>query len=124
MNKAIMIGNVCHTPETATTPTGKTVCRFEIAVNKRRGGEDKTEYIRVSAWNKLGETCQQYLTKGRKVCAVGEIGARAYTSKDGTAKCQLELTADEVEFLSAAEQPAQPKATEGWDKVDERDLPF
>lgn len=125
MNKCTLIGNVCHTPETRTIPSGKTVCQFEIAVNKKRGGEDKTEYFRVSAWGKLGEICQQYLGKGRKVCAIGEIGARAYVGKDGTAKYQLELTADEVEFLTAAEPAAQQKpATADWETVDDSELPF
>ena len=130
MNKCILIGNVCHTPETRVTSSGKSVSQFEIAVNEKRGGEDRTEYIRVSAWNKLGEICQQYLGKGRKVCVIGKIGARAYIGKDGAAKYQLELTADDVEFLSAADQqkPEQPKSSRldsvSFEEIVDKDLPF
>lgn len=123
MNKCIFIGNVCHSPEMRTTMAGKSVCRFEIAVNEKRCGEDKTEYIRVSAWNKLGEVCAEFLEKGRKVCVVGKIGARAYVGKDGEAKYQLELTAHEVEFLSAPQKSESQNPAE-WELVNDVDLPF
>ena len=60
MNKLTIIGNLTRGPETRVTQSGSSVCSFTVAVN-RRGQDDKTDFFRVSAWNKTGETCQKYL---------------------------------------------------------------
>lgn len=141
MNKTIIIGNITHTPETRSTPSGKTVCSFDVAVNKKRAGEITTEYFRVSAWNKLGEICQQFAAKGKKICVEGEITARAYMGKDGTPKASLELTANDVEFLSPrteqtnqfadpqiaqieSEQKQAAAQYEAFTEINDGDLPF
>ena len=55
MNKLFLIGNLTKDPETRTTPNGKTVCNFDIAVND---GQGNATYFHVSAWEKQGENCQ------------------------------------------------------------------
>lgn len=111
MQKLIIIGNVCADPEERTTPSGKTVTNFTVAVS-RKGDKDKTDFFRCAAWGKTGEVCGQYLGKGKKVCVTGEVSARAYTDKQGEAKASLEVFVSEVEFLSPrgeeAPAPASP----------------
>ena len=103
MNKILIIGNLTGEPELRSTPSGITVCSFTIAVNRRhedKTGERPTDYFRISAWRQLGDSCGRFLTKGRKVAVVGELQARQYDAKDGSARMSLEVQADEVEFLS------------------------
>lgn len=103
MNKITLIGNLTHDPETRSTPNGVTVCSFNIAVNRRFAGADgqrQTDFFRINAWRQLGETCSRYLAKGRKVAVVGELQARTYEAKDGTTRMSLDVSADEVEFLT------------------------
>ena len=97
MNKLFLIGNLTKDPETRTTPNGKTVCNFDIAVNDRQGNPT---YFRISAWEKQGENCQRYLSKGKKVSVVGPVSARAYTDRNGKANVSIEVAANEIEFLS------------------------
>ena len=97
MNQLNIIGNLTRDPETRTTPNGKTVCNFDVAVNDRKGN---TTYFRVSAWEKAGEMCQRYLSKGRKVRVTGPVSARAYTDRNGKANVSIEVSAEDVEFLS------------------------
>lgn len=97
MNKLFLIGNLTKDPETRTTPNGKTVCNFDIAVNDRQGNPT---YFRISAWEKQGENCQRYLSKGKKVSVVGPVSARAYSDRNGKANVSLEVAANEIEFLS------------------------
>lgn len=105
MNKLTIIGNLTADPETRTTSTGKDVCSFTVAVNRpRRNGEDQgADFFRVSAWDERGKLCQQYLSKGRKVCVIGPVSARAYMREDEPA-ASLEVTAHEVEFISSKPQ--------------------
>lgn len=145
MNKLLIIGNLTANAELRTTPNGINVCTFNVAVNRRakKGEEQQTDYIRVTAWRQLGENCARYLTRGKKVAVIGPVSARAYQTKSGGWKASLEMTADEVEFCSAAgEQPREltdalsyatpePQDTrqdtrgEGWTELtDAGDLPF
>lgn len=110
MNNLIIIGNLTADPEMRTIPNGKTVANFTVAVS-RRGDKDKTDFFRCAAWNKTGEVCGQYLSKGKKVCVTGEVSARAYTDKQGDAKASLEVLVAEVEFLSPRSEEREPVST-------------
>ena len=138
MNKIMLIGNLTRDPELRSTASGVTVCSFTIAVNRRfaqQGGERQTDFFRINAWRQLGETCARYLSKGRKVAVIGELQARTYQSNDGTTRMSLDVSADEVEFLSPRQQeggggaPAQrqnaaPPDLAGFTDIQSDDIPF
>ena len=139
MNKLTIIGNLTRDPELRTTSMGVNVCSFTVAVNRRRssnGNQPEADFFRVSAWRQLGENCQRYLAKGRKVAVVGSVSVSTYTGNDGTTRATLEVTADDVEFLSSRNEdagyaPAAPAqsipaapAMNGFEEVDDEDLPF
>ena len=128
MQKVFIIGNLTADPELRTTTTGKNVCTFTVAVNRRNEGAD---FFRVSAWETLGENCNKFLTKGRKVAVVGSVSVRAYQAKNGDPAASLELSAQEVEFLSnPAERAENAVKTEvkdeqsGFTVTDTEELPF
>lgn len=105
MQKLFIIGSLTRDPETRTTQSGTSVCTFNVAVNRRFAGTDgekKTDFFRVNAWRGLADTCQKHLAKGRKVAVTGELQPNPYTAKDGTTKFSLDVSADEVEFLTPA----------------------
>ena len=134
MNKLTIIGNLTRDPELRTTANGVNVCDFTVAVNRRRrndnqGGQPEADFFHVTAWRERGELCAKYLSKGKKVCVIGPVSVRTYQANDGTTKAQLEVTADEVEFLSnkgeGQETPAEQSApvAEPVD-IDSSELPF
>lgn len=106
MNKLTIIGNLVRDPELRTTSQGISVCTFTVAVNRRnaREGQPGADFFRVTAWRQLGENCAKYLVKGRKVCVVGAVSVSTYTGNDGETKANLEVTAEDVEFLSPKDQ--------------------
>ena len=130
MNQLTIIGNLTRDPESKDVGE-KTVCNFTVAVNRRqkdKDGNNIADFFRVSAWGKTGETCQKYLTKGRKVAVVGSVSVHAYSDKEGNPKGSLEVFAQDVEFLSSgnnSEQaaPAPAPQTDGT-PVDTDELPF
>lgn len=129
MNKLIAIGNLAANPDLRSTPNGIPVCTFTIAVNGRKQDEPAT-FFRVTAWRQLGENCNRYLAKGKKVFVSGPVSVSTYTAKDGTTRASLEVTAEDVEFLSAAGTAdheatgAQADTRAGFVKVDDETLPF
>lgn len=116
MNKCMIIGNLTADPVEKTTQSGKQLTTFTVAVNDH----GKTDFFRVTAWNGLAEICRKYLVKGRKVAVWGSVTTSAYIAKDGQPKAQMEVTAQDVEFLSPSgiEATAQKKE-EGFVQVDE-----
>ncbi len=138
MNKVILIGNLTRDPEMRTTQAGIPVCSFTVAVNRRsknaEAGQPDADFFRISAWRQLAELCNRYLAKGRKVCVTGSITLQNFTGKDGQQRSSLEVTADEVEFLSprgegggeGRPEPAQggESGNSGFVRVDDDDLPF
>ena len=114
MNHYIIIGNLVRDPETGATESGINWCRFTVAARKKRPkeGQPDAEFVRVTAWRGLGDTCAKYLRKGRKVCVIGEPVAHAWIGNDGAAKGQIEMNADEVEFLSSGQGAAQGEPTD------------
>lgn len=102
MNKHTIIGNLVRDPETGTTDGGVNWCRFTVAVNRRwkKEGQPEADFFQVTAWRGLGDSCAKYLAKGRKVAVIGESRASAWIGRDGSARGQVEITADDVEFLS------------------------
>ena len=146
MNKIILIGNLTRDPELRTTPNGYTVCDFTIAVNDRRGRnqqnasgqqQDTAQFFRVTVWRQMGEACAKYLAKGRKVYVSGPLTTRTYQANDGSTRVSLEVTADDVEFLtSRAESEAMGGASydapassptaqnSGFTAVETDELPF
>ena len=92
---------------TNTTSTGKKVCNFNVAVNRRgrqQEGQPDADFFRVSVWDKLAESCQQYLVKGKKVAVVGSVSLHLYTGNDGVTRGSLDVAGSEVEFLTPAGQ--------------------
>ena len=133
MNKLVIIGNLTKDPELRTTATGLSVCSFTVAVNRKgsqqKDKEQEADYFNVTAWRERGETCAKYLSKGKKVSVVGPVSVRTWES-NGKHGASLEVTADEVEFLSPRSegQPAQPEPQidqqTGFQQVDTDELPF
>lgn len=106
MNKVTIIGNLTRDPEHRTTTSGMSVCNFTVAVNRRKTQKNQnpeTDFFRVTAWRDLADICGKYLAKGRKVCVIGPVSVSAYES-NGKYRANLEVVADEVEFLGGGEK--------------------
>ena len=134
MQKLIIIGNLTKAPELRHTQDGTPVCGFTVAVNRPKSANNNqptADFFNVNAWRGLGETCAKYLDKGRKVCVVGRVSLRTWDS-NGKSGANLEVVADDVEFLSPREMPAETPATApapvdaqtGFTQVETDDLPF
>ena len=106
-------------------------------MNRKKVSEPQTDFFRINAWNGLADTCARFLNKGKKVAVVGELQARTYEDKQGKTRLSLDVSADEVEFLSPKEDAPKPKRekenSDGYDNpadltgfsdIRSDDLPF
>ncbi len=135
LNKVMIIGNLGKEPEMRFTPGGVPVASFSVATNrvyKTPEGERKeeTEWFSVVVWNRLAETCNQFLTKGQKVYVEGRMHTRTWDGQDGQKHYKTELIANQVIFLDKkAAGPAtgnsgeESGAGEAGD-IEPQDIPF
>ena len=131
MNKLTIIGRLTKDPELRTTTTGISVCSFTIAVNrkKKRDEEAEADFFKVTAWRERADVCAKYLSKGKMVSVIGPVSVSTFTTKDGQTRASLDVTAEEVEFLSPRgeeTQAEQPQVPTGFTQVemDTDELPF
>lgn len=117
INKVIISGNLTREAELRTTSGGTSVLSFGVAVNERRRNqsgewEDVPQFVDCSMFGKRAEALEQYLTKGTKVCIEGRLHYSSW-EKDGQRRSKLDVTVDELEFMSSRnggeQQPAKRK---------------
>jgi single-strand DNA-binding protein len=105
INRVVLVGNLTRDPEMKHLPSGTALCSLRIAVNTRRKDEtgqwtDKPNYFDVSVWGNQGESCAQYLAKGRPVAIDGRLEWREWEATDGSGKRrQSRSSPDNVQFL-------------------------
>lgn len=99
-SKMIIQGNLTRDPELRTTPSGKTVCSFTVAVNTYMGvnAPERADFYNVSVWEKRGENCYKMLHKGDGVLVDGRPSVHGYVAKDGKAVGVIDIEAREVGF--------------------------
>ncbi|HYH79393.1 MAG TPA: single-stranded DNA-binding protein, partial [Longimicrobium sp.] len=100
----MLIGNTGSDPEIRTIPNGARVAQFSVATSRRwndKNGQqqEKTEWHRVVAWEKLVDVIERYVKKGDRIYVEGEIEYRQYQDKDGVTKYATEIRAREILLL-------------------------
>jgi single-strand DNA-binding protein len=101
----MIIGNLGRDPEMRYLPSGSPVTNFSVAVSRRwtsRDGEQKeeTEWFNVSCFDRLAETANQYLAKGRQVYIEGRVHARTWDDQNtGEKRVSLDVRATEMVLL-------------------------
>jgi single-strand DNA-binding protein len=106
VNKVILVGNLTRDPELKQSDGKKPVCIIGLATNRNwtdeKGNKHEVpEYHRLIAWDKLSETCHQFLRKGRKVYAEGRLQSHSYTGQDGIEKTGVEIVLEKMEMLDS-----------------------
>ena len=119
LNRVQLIGRLGKDPETHFTPTGKKVCHFTLAVDRRWktiDGESRaiTDWFNIEAWGRLGEIIQQYLHKGRLVFIEGRLQTDRY-EQGGENRYFTKVIARSMQMLERRpeeEEPALPDIVE------------
>jgi single-strand DNA-binding protein len=104
LNKVLIIGNLTKDPELRHTQAGVSVVNFKIASSKKYKDSLGTPredvcHIGVVAWQKLAESCKDYLLKGSTVLIEGELRSRIKETADGAKRNFIEIKAFHIQFL-------------------------
>ena len=117
VNKVTLIGNVGDMPEIKTTADGKTIANISLATSeswKDRNGQkqERTEWHRLVAFDRLAEIVGQYVQKGSKLYVEGTLRTRSW-EQEGQKRYTTEIVLREMVMLdsraSAPQQTIQPQ---------------
>lgn len=109
VNKVMLIGNLGDEPELRHTDGGTAVCNMSLATNESYTDQDgnevqQTEWHDVVAWGRLGEICEEYLSKGSQVYFEGTLRTREWEDRDGNTRYSTEVKALDMMFLDSNRQ--------------------
>ena len=136
INNVVLAGRVTKDIELKVTPTGKSVCSFSLAVERKfvQNGEKITDFINCQSWGKSAETLEKYVKKGMMIGVEGRIQTRKYTNQQGQTVYVTEVVADNFSFLEKKQNNDQPQFNDqqqfndfaNYDgfEVNDDDLPF
>lgn len=104
VNQVVIVGNLTRDPELRSLSSGTSVCELGVAVNERyKSGDewqDRAHFFDITVWGAQGESCAQYLTKGRQVAIVGRLQQDRWEDKEtGKNRSKVKITANTVQFL-------------------------
>ena len=103
------IGNLTQDPVQRTVTGGKSLCTFSIAINNNKG---EPFFIEVAVWEKLADTCAQFLRKGARVFVEGSLRTSTWTGRDGQRKSKTSCSGAVVKFLSGKSQSKEDNKQE------------
>ena len=110
LNKALLIGRLTKDPEMRYTPSGTAVASFSLATNERYkdkegNWQDRTEWHKIVAWQRLAEIAGEYLKKGRTCYIEGRLQTRSWDDKEsGQKKYSTEIVASDLVLLGGQGQ--------------------
>jgi len=121
LNRVQLIGNLGKDPEIRSTSNGKTLTVFSLAVGQRwknRNGEmqERTEWVNIDAWGRLGEVCGEYLRKGSLIYLEGRLkidrvedngDTKYYTKIVASSMVMLDKKSGEEPVSTVEEEPAE-----------------
>ena len=101
MNRVLLTGRLTRDPEMRSLASGKAVTQFSVATNEYIGqGKEKAEYHNIVTWDRLAQTCGEFLGKGQQVAIEGRLQTRSWDDERGARHWKTEIVASHVEMLS------------------------
>ena len=105
INHVVLVGRLTRDAELKYTASGQAVCKFSVAVNRRRKNgdqwEDEANYFDVVLWGRQGEALNQYLVKGKTVGVEGELRQDRW-QQDGQNRSKVEIVANNIQLLGGS----------------------
>ena len=101
INAVVLMGRLTYEPELRTTPSGLSVCQFQIAVDRNYSSKDeerKADFIDCVAWRSKAEFLNKYFHKGSMVALEGSLQTENYTDKDGNNRKSVSVVVKEISF--------------------------
>lgn len=117
VNRVVLVGRLTKDPELKKTQTGKSLVNFTVAVNRRYGQQEQTDFINCVTWEKSAEYLSQYAKKGAMISVEGRISSRSYDDNSGKKVYVTEVVSENIQLLESRSSSAQRPASNSFDST-------
>ena len=133
MNKVILMGRLCSTPEVRVSQSGTSIAYYRLAVDRRykKEGEQAADFIKCIAFGKTAEFVEKFLDKGEKIAVIGRIQTGKHIDKEGTTHYTTDVLVEEHYFCEGRKQSEMSTTEEnsvtdfdGFQAFNDDDCPF
>ena len=122
LNHVVLIGRLTRDAELKYTSGGQAVCKFSIAVNRRKKNgdqwEDEANFFDIVVWGRQGESLHTYLKKGKMVGIDGELRQDRW-QQDGQNRSKVEIITNYLQLLGGSSGDRQNNNTSPGDSSPE-----
>lgn len=107
VNKVIIIGNLGAEPEVRYLPSGSAVTNIRVATSEQWKDpqtnelQKRTEWHRITLFNRLGEIAAEYLHKGSKVYIEGSLRTNKWQDQNGQDRYSIDIIASNLQLLDS-----------------------
>lgn len=111
INNTVLMGRLTADPELRTTQSGKSVCSFQLAVERDfvdKEGNRPTDFIFCVAWSGTAKFIDKHFSKGKMLAVQGSMQSRNYEDKQGNKRTAIELLVTQASFTG--EKSGKPGA--------------
>lgn len=105
LNIVALSGNLTRDAVKKETKNGTSIIEFTIAVNKKRGDREKTNFLDITAYDKVGEGILPYLKKGKTVNIEGSLRQDRW-EKDGQSYSRYNVVASNIQLVDGVNKNA------------------
>ncbi len=123
LNKAILQGRLTKDPELRNTPNGKSVCSFNLAVD-RDYDRSKADFVPCVAWGNTAEFVNSHFRKGQMALVVGSLQSREWTDRNSNKRTAWEVQVETINFCGDKKQTVDVSAADFHEVEDDGELPF
>jgi single-strand DNA-binding protein len=118
LNKVLLIGNLTRDPEVRMLPSGRSVCKFGLAINRsfkdsEGNNRDETTFIDVESFGPRGEALARFFSKGKPIFVEGRLKLDQWESQTGEKRSKLRVDLENWEFVGSKQDnyDGQPRET-------------
>ena len=100
---ATIEGYATQEPNLKTTPSGKLVCHFSLAVNHytKENADHNVSFIDIEVWEKIAEICSENISKGKRIMVIGDLKQDRWEDKEGRKQSKVKIVGHEIRFLES-----------------------
>lgn len=104
LNKVLLMGNLTRDPEMRVTPSGHSICKFSLAINRtwrdRDGNQQNdTTFVDVDSFGKQAEVISKYMTKGRGIFVEGRLRLDQWENSAGEKRNKMMVVLENFQFV-------------------------
>lgn len=101
LNVVHLVGRAGVDPEVKYFESGKVLCKFPIAVDRRSKKDDKPDWFELEMWGKTAEVASDYVRKGKQVGIQGKLKIDTWQDQNGNDRSRPVIRVDRLDLLGS-----------------------